>query len=588
MKQQLQEILKNSIKENFNIDLENIKLTLPPKWVDWDFSFNTWILARDLKKNPAIIAEDLKKNLEKEKNNFIEKIEVLNSFINFKLNNNIFTKKFLDYIKNDESMPAFTTKNKTIVIDYIGSNIWKPLHIGHMCSPNLGQVMINIYRKLGYNVIWDNHLWDWGIIFGKLIFAYKYFWENKEELEKNAIDYLLKLYVDITTETEKKPELDKKFRETFKELSSWDKEYIELWKDFTAYSVKDLRKQLKRLNVKPDLNIWESFYEWLDLPKLEDIPDLECDMKCVVNELKKKGIASTTDNEDWTKSVWVHFADEEKIPSCILQKRDWTHWYLASDLATIKYRMKNWNPDKIIYFVANEQRLHFIQLFNIAQRVLWLWKDTKLVHAMNWFISLKDWKMSTRKWRIIKLDKLLDEAEDRAKKIILEKRDDIDPEELENLSRIIWIWAIKYGYLKKNRETDVVFDWDEFMSFEGNSGPYIQYAYVRARRILEKWKIKEINENKEILDKVEEIELIKKILEYKNILTETTKNNYPHILAWYTYELTKSFNAFYNNVHILNEENEDLKNLRLKLAEKFSEILKESFELLWIEMPEKM
>jgi len=571
------------INKKYSINLEDLKLTNPPKKQMWDLAFNCGILARELRKNPVLIAEDLKSDLEK-----IEEILEVNldwAFVNLKIDNSIFTKQFLDFIKKPHlTSPQGEGFWKTIIVDYISANIWKPLHIGHMCTPNLGQAMINIYRKLGYNVIWDNHLWDWGIIFWKLIFAYKYFWENIEELEKNPIEYLLKLYVDITTETEKNPELDEEFRKTFKKLASGDNESIELWKLFTSYSVKDLKKQLKRLNVKPDYNIWESFFEGLYLPKLEDIPDLECDMKCIVAELIEKGIA--TKNED--NSVWVVFDDKTKISSCILQKRDWTHGYLASDLAAVKYRTKNWFPEKIIYFTDNRQNLHFKQVFEISKNA-WFVSETELFHADNWFISLKDWAMSTRKWRIIKLDKLLDEAEDRAKKIILEKRDDIEWKELEELSRIIWIWAIKYWYLKKNRTSNIVFDWDEFMSFEGNSWPYIQYAYVRSRRILEKASFdSNIKNNIEILDNSEEIELIKKLLEYKNILIESTKNNFPHILTGYSYELTKLFNSFYNNIEVLKEKNEVLKNLRLVLVSEFSKILKESFELLGIEMPEKM
>ncbi len=588
MQNQIIEILKNTIKEKYSIEVGDIKLSNPPKWVDWDFSVNVWFLARDLKKNPKIIAEELAEEIKNQNNEVIENISYLNWFINIKLSESIFTKQFLEHLKPHPNPLLSGEGNnwKTIIIDYIWANIWKPLHIGHMCTPNLGQSMINIYRKLGYNVIWDNHLGDWGIIFGKLIFAYKYFGEKKEELEKSPIEYLLKLYIDITSEAEEKPELEEWFRETFQKLSSWDKNYIELWKDFTSYSVSDLRIQLKRLNVKPDFNIWESFFEWLNLPKLEDIPDLECGMKCVVKELIKEGIATqNTDN-----SVWVEFEEKTKIPSCILQKRDGTHWYLASDLAAVKYRKQNWNPEKIIYFTDSRQQLHFRQLFEISANANFIEKE-KLFHGFNWFISLKDWAMSTRKWRIIKLDVLLDEAEARAKKIILEKRDDLDENELIELSRIIWIWAIKYWYLKKNRETDVIFDWDEFMSFEGNSWPYIQYAYVRALRLLEKSPNLISPKGREVtavLKEKEEIDLIKKILEYKSILIETTKNNYPHILANYAYELTKLFNSFYNNIHIISEKDDQLKNLKLALVSEFSKTIKDAFELLAIEMPERM
>lgn len=581
-----QKILQ-AIKNKFNIELKDIKLTNPPKKEMWDLAFNCGILSRELKKNPVLIAEELIEVLEK-----IDDIKFARSdwaFINLKIDKSIFTKQFLEYLKKSQSNTLFKIEStdrlwKTIFIDYIWANVWKPMHIGHMCTPNLGQVMINIYRKLWYNVISDSHIWDWGIIFGKLILAFKK-WGSEEKLKQNAIEHLLELYIKITKETEKNINLEEKIRNEFKKLSSWDKKSIEYWAKFTKESILTMNILLNRMNIKTDYNIWESFYEWLNLPKMENYPDLDCNMRCIVKELIKKWVA--TENQD--NSVWVVFEEKTKIPSCILQKRDGTHGYLASDLAALKYRKQNWNPEKIIYFTDSRQNLHFRQLFNISDKA-WFIEREKLFHAYNWFISLKDWAMSTRKGRIIKLDNLLDEAENRAKKIILEKRDDLGEKELKNLSRIIWIWAIKYGYLKKNRESDIVFDWDEFMSFEGNSGPYIQYAYVRAIRILEK-SSKTIyikNNFTAILEKDEEIDLIKKILEYKNILIETTKNNYPHILVWYTYELTKLFNSFYNKIHIISEKNEDLKNLRLNLVLEFTKILKESFELLGIEMPEKM
>jgi arginyl-tRNA synthetase len=359
-----------------------------------------------------------------------------------------------------------------------------------------------------------------------------------------------------------------------------------------------MNTQLNRLNIKPDFDIWESFYEWLWLPKIENFPDLKYTMKDIVTELIQKWLATKNDDN----SVWINFEENTKLPSCILQKRDWTHGYLASDLAAIKYRMDNWNPDKIIYFTDSRQQLHFKQAFTIAKNSWWV-NDTELFHAYNWFISLKDWAMSTRKWRIIRLDKLLDEAQERAKKIILEKRDDIVGDELNELSKIIWIGAIKYWYLKKSRETDVIFDWDEFMTFEWNSWPYIQYAYVRAIRILEKWEwlnekeiwttewkiLDQITwENNENFEYSEEIELIKIISLYEEILEKTQRFNMPHYLCAYSYDLTKAFNSFYNSVHILSEQVESKKLIRLQLVKLYSLVLKDSFKILGIEMPDKM
>lgn len=576
-----QEILK-VIKEKYSISLYDLNLTIPPKKELWDFAFNCGILSRELKKSPAMIADDLL--IELKNISLIKNVTNENWFINITLNTDIFTQNFKNIYNsylNDKNYFNIWAWSK-LVVDYIGANVWKPLHIGHMCTPNQGQAMINTYKKLWYDVISDSHIGDWWIIFGKLILAYKLWW-NEERLKENAVDYLLELYVKITAEIEENIELEQKTRYEFKLLSTWDKDSVELWRKFTSYSIEAMNKNLARLNVKPDYNIWESFYEGLGLPKMEGYPDLQFDMHSIVDELIEKWIATKNDDN----SVWVVFPGD-KLSSCILQKRDWTHGYLASDLASIKYRTTNWNPAKIVYFVDVRQQLHFKQAFEIAKNAWWLW-NTELFHAYNWFISWKEGAFSTRKWNIIKLSDLLDEAETRAKNIILEKRSDLSDDELNNISKIVWIWAIKYGYLKKNRETDVIFDWDEFMTFEGNSGPYIQYAYVRAIRILEN--SMEADFSKEIwvnFENSEEFDLIKILSNYKEVLIETSTKNAPHILCKYAYDLTKSFNSFYNSVHILNETDVEKKYARLKLLNLFLFTIKDSFNLLGIDMPNKM
>lgn len=592
MEENIKNILKNIIKLNYNIDLEDIRLEVPPKKELWDFSFWVFSLSKDLKIKPNQIVLDLVDLLK-----WIEDFETVSSFwpyLNIKMSKSIYTRIFKSVYSNKIDLLWTKELNwKTIIVDYIWANVWKPLHIGHMCTPNQWQVLVNLYRKLWYKVISDTHIWDWWIIFGKLITAYKLWWDEKK-LEENAVDYLLELYIKITEEAEKDELLEQRTRDEFKLLSQANPESVELWKRFTSFSIKSIQVQLDRLNIKADYNIWESFYEGLNFPKMEDYPDLKYNMNYVVNELIEKWIAFRNNDN----SVWVEFDEDLKIPSCILQKRDWTNLYFTSDVTSIKYRMENWNPSKIIICADTRQQLHLKQAFIIWKKAWWVKEETELFHAYNWFISLKEWAMSTRKWRIIKLDKLLDESEQRAKNIILEKRNDIVWVELDELSKIIWIWAIKYGYLKKSRETDIIFDWDEFMTFEWNSGPYIQYAYVRAIRIIEKYNLENnisflSEEAKKIVyntnfEFFEEIELIKVLLTYNEILEKTAKFNMPHYLCSFSYELTKAFNSFYNNVHILNEEDISKKVIRLQLIELFSLVLKDSFEVLGIKMPEKM
>ena len=584
MKESLEKFLKTFIEKEFWLDGVIIELSKPPKKNMWDFAFWCFPLARELKKSPQDIAESLANVISMSWENILSKVEAEWPYVNFYVSWDSYFDDFLDFLQSEE---IYTQKDETIVIDYIGANVWKPLHIWHMCTPSQGQAIINAYEKLGYKVISDSHIGDWGIIFGKLIRAYQEF-GSEDKLHENAVEHLFELYVKITKETEKRPELEQEFRDTFKKLSSGNVELVKMWKDFTSHSIESMNIQLARLWVFTQYNVWESFYEGIGLPKMEDYPDLTYNMKDIVKELVEKHIA--TQNDDG--SVWVEFPEETKIPSCVLQKRDGTHGYLASDLACIKYRMKEWQPQSMLYFNDMRQQLHFRQAFHIATQAWWLNRNnrpqTELVHTYNGFITLKDGAMSTRKWKIIKLEKLLDEAEERARMIILEKRDDIKWQELDKLAKIIWIWAIKYGYLKKTRESDVVFDWDEFMTFEGNSWPYIQYSYVRAKNILSQaWgAISAWKEQVEISTELKD--LILKLKEYKKTLEQTAYESHPHILAWYCYELAKLFNSLYNSESILSESNEQYKSFKVLTLKKYAYILKDAMEVLWIEMPEKM
>ncbi len=588
MKKQIEKILEVIIKNLYGLEIEISNLDIPPKKDMWDYAYGTFLLAKSLKKWPPIIAAEMMKYIEENDIEAFQSVSVAGPYLNIKVDTKFFIESFLEFAASDY-LEISEKKSWNVIVDYIGANVWKPLHIGHMCTPNIWSVIINLNRKFGYDVIWDSHIGDWGIIFGKLIVWYLEFWDENK-LEEDAVKHLFEIYVKISKKAEEDKHLEKNFREVFKELSSGESTiYMAIWKAFTKHSINAMTKQLNRLNVKPDYNIWESFYEWLWLPKLEDYPDLRWNMHQIVDELVEKWIATKNDDN----SVGVVFPNEAKLSSCILQKRNGTHWYLASDLACIKYRQDNWNPEKIIYSVDVRQQLHFQQCFYIAAAAGWISND-KLTHAYSWFISLKDGAMSTRKGRIIKLDKLLDEAEEKAKKIILEKRDDISGQELEKLGKIIGIWAIKYGYLKKTRESDVIFDWDEFMTFEGNSWPYIQYAYVRATRILEKISgsisVQDINITQMLETGLqeEELEFVKLFWEYEDMLIEALDKNAPHLIAGYAYNLTKKFSSFYNATSVIHEKDIEKKNLRILFVQTFMRYIEDSFGLLWIDLPDKM
>lgn len=365
-------------------------------------------------------------------------------------------------------------------------------------------------------------------------------------------------------------------------------ENVELWQRFTSISIAETEKKLKLLNVEATYNIGESFYEWLGLPRPngEDYPDLEFNMKSIVAELIEKWVA--TQNEDG--SVGVVFSEESKIPSCILQKKDGTGLYLTSDLAAIKYRLTNgWNPTKIIYSVDVRQQLHLKQAFTIA-RMAWpeLTKDVEFFHAFNGFIKLKEGAMSTRHGTVIFLDKLIEEGNERTAEILEEKWRTWDKALRREDIQAITIAAIKYSYLAQDREKDVTFDWDKALAFEGNSGPYIQYAYVRAKKILPvNFTPKPSVNNLELA--IHDKSLIQSLRGFSDAVDTTAKTYKPHHIALYAYSLAVTFNWFYvHTPKILEEENTELRDFRLALVHETTRTLEKAFELLGIEMPSEM
>jgi len=578
IKDKLKIIINEIILNLYWISNTDFKIETPPKKDLWEYCIWFFVLSKNIKKSPIVIALEIKEILEK--NTYISSLNIAWPYLNINLKYDFYTDIFLN---NPLEIIKIWSWEK-VVVDYIGVNIWKPLHIGHMCTPNQWQTTCNLYRLLWFDVIWDSHIWDWGIIFGKLIYAFKKWW-NENNLKQNPVDYLLELYIKVTSEAEVNPDIEDDIRFEFKKLSQRDEINISLWIKFTRYSLDAMQIQLDRLWVKSTYDIWESFYEWIWLPKMWDFPDLTYDMSYLVQDLINKQIATKNDDN----SVGVIFDEKTKIPSCILQKRDWTHGYLASDITAVKYRKDNFNPKKIIYHIDVRQSLHLEQVFEISKKARYS-ENIELIHASNWFISLKTWAMSSRKWNIIKLDLLLDEAISRAKDIILQKSTDLNEKEIEEIRAIIWIWAIKYWYLSKSRTTDVIFDWDEFLSFEWNSFPYVAYSYVRAKKIIEKawlWE-KDLNIIEWSFYSNSQINLFKEIYSINEVLFNVYENITHHNLVWYVYNLSKNFSVFYNEINILNEEDISKKKINIKLINLYIWALETIFDILAIKLPNKM
>lgn len=579
--QNLVKIFENIFKNLYNIDFTP-EITPAPKSELGEFCINIFPIVKQIWKAPNSISEEIANELAKEKNTIVS-TNATGGYVNFFLTNDFWKNFFIKNLKK----PQFEKKNQTVVVDYIGMNVGKPPHIGHICTPLLGQAVINTMKFTGYNVIGDSHLGDWGSLFGKLIVGFQKYGDEKK-LENDAISHLLEVYVAINADIEADESVAEETRRAFRELSNGNPEYTNLWSKFTSATISTNKKILELMHIHQDFDIGESFYEGIDLPKIGTQPDLQFDMNDIVAELLDKNIA--TQNDDG--SIGVIFEEETKMPSTILQKKDGTNLYLTSDLATIKYRLTNgWNPSKILYFVDVRQSLHLKQVFHTAKKT-WpeLTENVEFFHAANGAIVLPEGAMSTRKWNIIRLDSLVEEGFSRVEKILNEKWR-IGENSLSNDDiREITIAAIKYSYLSQDRERDVVFTWDKALNFEGNSGPYIQYAFVRAKKIAENFSENiSIFENAHLELSPFDKSLIAKNAEFeKKILDSLTKYK-PHIIANYAYELAVNFNSFYvHTPKILEENDENLKHFRLALVHKTAQTLQTAFELLAIKMPSEM
>lgn len=572
--QNIQSIINSVIGKLYNSDYIP-EITIAPKPELGEYCINVFPLAKTAWKAPNIISAEVATELAKHTDVFFS-TNATGGYVNFFLTDNIWMRAFQSI---DNSVARQLENPETIVVDYIGMNVGKPPHIGHICTPLQGQSIINTLKFQWYHVIGDSHLGDWWLLFGKLIVGFKKY-GNHEKLREDAINHLLEVYVAINTDTEADSTIEQECRDAFRKLSDGDNEYTKLWAEFTTASISTNKKMLQLMHIHQDYDIGESFYEWLPLPVIWDQPALQYDMNSIVEELISKWIA--TQNEDG--SVGVIFPEETKISSTILRKKDGTNLYLTSDLAAIKYRITNgWNPSRILYFVDVRQSLHLKQAFWIAKSA-WGMENIELYHAANGAMVLPEWAMSTRKWNIIRLDSLVEEWHVRVQKILEEKWRNLSESDIREIA----IWAIKYSYLSQDRERDIIFTWDKALAFEGNSGPYIQYAYVRAKKILP-WDFSKKSSTNVLELSTHDKSLIQSLALFSDVVDTTAKTYKPHHIAIYTYNLAVIFNGFYvHTPKIVEEENTDLRDFRLALVHETAETLRKAFSLLGIEMPSEM
>ena len=565
---------KNEISKIISESINGVKI-LPeyieiPKYANnGDFAFPCFRLAKELKKSPIAIAEEIKQNIKLD-NNLIEKMDVVGGYLNFYTNKENFAKEVLEEVnaKQENYGSSQIGENKNIVIDYSSPNIAKPFHIGHLRSTVIGGALYNIYKFLGYNTIGINHLGDWGTQFGKLIEGYTR-WGSEYNIEENPIDELTKIYVRINALCKEDESVLEECRNNFKKLEDGDKYCTEIWNKFRKLSLEEFQRVYDLLGSKFDSWNGEAFYS----DKMNEVVDI----------LEKSG---KLEESEGARIINLEYA---KIDTpCIIGKTNGSTTYATRDLAAIMYRARTYNFDKALYVTSYEQVLHFKQVFEVAKLLGLDEKYTKgLEHVPFGMVQLKTGKMSTREGNIIKLEDLLNESITRAQKIIEEKNSEL--EDKEDVAKKVGIGAIIFNDLANSRIKDEIFDWDAILNFQGETGPYIQYMYVRTKSVLEKaGYIPEYNEPlvKNLLDK-DSMNVINLIYQFEDTLIQVTEKNEPSILSRYLINLAKEYSSFYNNNKIITED-KNVQDARLYLTYAVGNILKTGANLLGIQMPNKM
>ena len=561
--------IAKSIAEAINIDEKELEtyIEIPKDTNNGDYAFPCFRLAKELKKAPPMIANDIKNNIKIDEK-LIEKVEVAGGYLNFYIQQSVMVKDVLEEIANQEEYgKSEIGKGKNIIVEYSAPNIAKPFHIGHLRTTLIGNSLYRIYKYLGYHTIGINHLGDYGTQFGKMIEAYK-MWGEEYDLSVDPINKLMDMYVRINELCKKDEKVLERCRENFRLLEAKDQYCVDLWNKFKDLSMVEFNKIYDILNVKFDSYKGESFYA----DKMDE----------VIEKLNEKGVLKESEG-----AKIVDLTDVGIDTPCIVQKANGSSIYATRDLAAIMYRAKTYDFDKCLYVVAYEQNLYFKQIFAVARYLV----DEKYVkgleHVSYGMVNLPTGKMSTRLGNVVKIEDLINETIEKAKEIIIEKNPELKNK--EEVAKKVGVGAIVYNTLSTTTIKDQIFDWDTALNFQGETGPYIQYTYVRTKSVLEKaGYIPKIGEVKfdNLLDEASK-NCIKLIYNFENILIQVTEKEEPSILSRYLIDLAKAFSNFYNDNKILVED-KDVQNARVYLTYAVGKVLKIGANLLGIEMPDKM
>jgi arginyl-tRNA synthetase len=572
LEQKLQQTVASVLSD---ADLAGVRVRPCPDPKFGDYQSNALMaLAKARKLNPRQLAADVAAKLDLAQ--WCESVQVAGAgFLNFKLKPAAMAQALQSAAQGGSLFFEKTDRPRCVVIDFSSPNVAKPMHVGHIRSTILGDSLARILRLLGHRVVTDNHIGDWGTQFGKLLVGWKSDL-NRDALRADAIGEMERLYKTVNSNCESDPKVLEAARQELVKLQSGDEENLRIWREMIALSESQFQRIYARLGIQFDYQFGESYYN----PRLQ----------AVVRELAERGLARSSEG---AMAVFFDDVPELKDNPALVQKSDGGFNYTTTDLATLQFRLAGgtWGakPDEIIYVTGAPQQLHFKQLFAIFRR----WHPEaalKLAHV--WFGSIlgEDGRpFKTRAGDTVRLEDLLDEAEERAFKVVSEKNAELNEAEQREIARVVGLGAIKYADLSQNRQSDYVFSWDKMLALQGNTAPYLLYAYTRVRSIFRKGgeNVPDSASTPIILEAIEETALARHLLNFGLALEAAAEDYRPNFLCTYLHELAGHYARFYENCPVLKAEGATRLS-RLALCELTARVLKQGLDALGIETTEQM
>ena len=545
-------------------------LEYPPDTTMGDLAFPCFKLSKTLRRSPVQIAQTIAEGL---CGGAIGSAEAVNGYLNIKINNEYLAEVILPEIleKKENYGAPDMGKGKTVVLDYSSPNVAKPFHIGHLGTTVIGHALKRLHEFAGYKCVGINYLGDWGTQFGKLIVAYK-LWGDKAQIEEGGIDKLVELYVRINNTIKGDEEqgiparndLADEARAEFHKMEMGDEENIALWKWFVEISLAEYEKTYKQLGIEFDSYKGESFYT--------------DKMPAQVEKIREMGLMKIDDGAS------IVDLEEYGMPPCLILKRDGSTLYPTRDIAAAVYRKNEYNFDKAIYVTSNQQILHFKQWFKVVELMGYEWHD-QLVHIPYGTVSLNGAKLATRTGNVVLLKDLFALAIEKVKGIMAEKNPDLANN--EEVAEAVGVGAIVFYYLTNNRIKDINFNLEDALSFDGNTGPYVQYTYARTCSVLEK--AKDIALGDEIVITCdEEAALIKTMAQYEERVLTAIRDYEPSVITRFILDVAVAFNKFYHECRIVNEADEKVRQSRIRLTEAANYVLGSAFSLICLKKTEKV